>query len=422
MASIEERLVELGRRLEWLRDNDRATTVFGSETHRYTPGAPLTEDALADFEREHDVTLPAGYRAYLRRVGNGGAGPHYGLSPLAPLELAELPQSFVQVSNSEGEVIASAGTGPRPLPDVTSSLARPFPLQREWSPEAGALPVAPGVSPYDGCVHLADQGCGYFDFLVVRGPNAGQVWGDYTAGDGPIAMSHDDFLGWYEEWLDRAQIEWMEKNAEGMAMWAPRHFPGIEECVALLDRALERAPEWAAGWRARGYVRVNREEWDAARADFERAAEHDRDEPAPRLQLDLARLARAQDDWGTMLDHAERGLAAGRSWASTKTSLMKTRLEALDRLDQPDRALDVLGDLIADSYFTLEHHFELAARRLARDEPDEAWAVLDSAVTRNVGPDRHDTPATRQSVYEGFAVWLDELNDTTSSALVRQQL
>lgn len=36
-------------------------------------------------------------------------------------------------------------------------------------------------NPYDGCVELADVGCGYFHLLVVAGPRAGEVWSDTTA-------------------------------------------------------------------------------------------------------------------------------------------------------------------------------------------------------------------------------------------------
>src|SRR4051812_16430180 len=42
--------------------------------HLYTVGAAWSEPELARFERTTKVVLPAGYRAYLEQIGDGGAG------------------------------------------------------------------------------------------------------------------------------------------------------------------------------------------------------------------------------------------------------------------------------------------------------------------------------------------------------------
>jgi hypothetical protein len=83
----------------------------------------------------------------------------------------------------------------------------------------------------------------------------------------------------------------------------------------------------------------------------------------------------------------------------------------------------VVGTKLADVAFDyLDDHFELALRRLLRDEPDEAWAVLDQAVADGVGPNRLDTAATRASVYGAFADWLDEDDQPALAERVRGQL
>ena len=55
---------------------------FGESKHGFRLGPPLGEGELAAFEQVHGVSLPAGYRAFLTEIGNGGAGPYYGLVPL----------------------------------------------------------------------------------------------------------------------------------------------------------------------------------------------------------------------------------------------------------------------------------------------------------------------------------------------------
>ena len=59
--------------------------IFGASKHKYklNPPIPLTE--VRKFESRYHLTLPEEYVFFLTRVGNGGAGPYYGLYPLEDL-------------------------------------------------------------------------------------------------------------------------------------------------------------------------------------------------------------------------------------------------------------------------------------------------------------------------------------------------
>jgi hypothetical protein len=70
---------EVVSRLHYLRSADPGLTRFGSAAHRYLLNPPLAEHAVTAFEARHDVSLPDGYRAFLVQVGDGGAGPFYGV-------------------------------------------------------------------------------------------------------------------------------------------------------------------------------------------------------------------------------------------------------------------------------------------------------------------------------------------------------
>ncbi len=419
------RLEAVRGRLDALRAHDSGRLVFGVQGgagwgHGYELGAALAEDRLAAFEREHGVSLPASYRAFLRHFGDGGAGPYYGLVPLEPLERGELPQNAVEV-HLDGELVGRSATGPREVPSVVSSTGRPFPLTGSWSPEEGALPVAPGASPYDGCVRLAEQGCGYFDFLVVKGPRAGEVWSDYTAGDGPITKAHDDFLEWYEAWLDRAELEWIEKSAEPLALAREPH-PGIAAYLAKLEAALDGAPErWADGWRALGYARLHLGKKDALAA-FEHAASIGQQEPKARLLLDRARIAQREGRHDDALARIAEGLAEPEIWASTRTALFRARLAALDAAGREEQALAALRALADDAFWTLDHHHELARRLLRKGLTDQAVAVLDDAVQRDVGPDRGSVKATRDSVFGPLLADLEREGASADAAKLRAAL
>src|SRR5262245_2320304 len=59
----------------------RALKPFGCEAHGFHLLEPVGERDLAGFEAEHQISVPDEYRAFIRCVGRGGAGPAYGLVP-----------------------------------------------------------------------------------------------------------------------------------------------------------------------------------------------------------------------------------------------------------------------------------------------------------------------------------------------------
>src|SRR5207247_10746384 len=126
--------------------------VFGAEHHRYRLGPTLSKAELAAFESANRVPLPEDYRWFLSVVGNGGAGPFYGLEPL--------------------------GTFGR-------DLSRPFPFitatDRLSDEELERLPDR---DEYPGILEFCHQGCAIYSYLVVNGPTYVTIWDrgrDYPA-------------------------------------------------------------------------------------------------------------------------------------------------------------------------------------------------------------------------------------------------
>lgn len=142
---------------------------FGASEHRYRLNPGISEQELASFEAEQQVALPADYRSFLLEVGNGGAGPHYGLLPLG----------------------RSLGPG---------DLSRPFPLTEAYSPVPDDNDDIPSCY-LDGHLRLSPMGCGYWSILIVTGPAAGTVWDDFLAGDGGYRPTGHSFATWYNAWL-----------------------------------------------------------------------------------------------------------------------------------------------------------------------------------------------------------------------------
>lgn len=201
------------QRLEKLAERDTGFTIFGSRSHQYRLGPPLAEGQVAELEHEMGIELPADYRSFVSTIGNGGAGPGYGLTPL---------KKTADYVRSDG---ASSQEGQR----WGSSPAQPFPLV---TPLLGSEDLESyTVPPCTGMINLGGYGCGHDPYLVVAGAERGHVWFLDLASDGgvyPFTISdtgylHDESRGypatfeemafasrfsfseWYDDWLESTE-------------------------------------------------------------------------------------------------------------------------------------------------------------------------------------------------------------------------
>jgi hypothetical protein len=207
----------------------RGCSCFGSNHHRFRLNAPLEEAELCRFETAHGIELPACYRAFLRYAGNGGAGPYYGIFPLqgwndfAGSVLDEIPAGFL----------------------ATSSPLRPGPN--------GGLDIGSEdsvLAAYGGTLSVGTQGCTYCMQLIVTGPWRGRVAYVDVGGAPPFVVRDEDFLSWYERWLD----ELLNGYDTGWFGFSP---PGGEgELLAILGSA--EADAQLRGEAARAFRRLPR--------------------------------------------------------------------------------------------------------------------------------------------------------------------
>jgi hypothetical protein len=159
---------ELAELLRQLRDADPNFRVFGSKQHRYLLNPPLAEEELATFELSNRIQLPKDYRDFLSQVGNGGAGPFYGLESLGTL----------------GRDLS------RPFPFVTAADS----LSNE------ELNRPQNSYEFPGVLEICHQGCCIYSYLVVNGPTYGTLW----EGREDFYSTGLTFAAWYRRWLERA--------------------------------------------------------------------------------------------------------------------------------------------------------------------------------------------------------------------------
>ena len=198
-------LNEIRAKLDQLRGLDVAYSIFGSEKHRYSLNPPLTEARVAEIEGTLGMRLPEQYREYVVEFADGGAGPYYGVTPLAA------------ASKWSGEYI--------------EYLKRPF-VAPTRAAEAQLGRHAPGS------LLVCNMGCGSDGNLIITGTERGYVWiqspdcgwspelvseahfprgcdidGAMDAGIASPASLKLQFLDWYNKWLDDSLKRIMAKSS-----------------------------------------------------------------------------------------------------------------------------------------------------------------------------------------------------------------
>ncbi|RRD50829.1 SMI1/KNR4 family protein [Arachnia propionica] len=179
------------RKLAVARLVDHFRDVSGAASHDYVLHPPLGLDAVRRFETTRRITLPEAYVRFVTKVGDGGprhpghtndglgAGPGHGIIPL------EHEEHSWQETITPGEVTDDEWRSvfhgaDRPDRDILARI------------QDAVLPVSEG-------------GCGAFHGLILCGPLAGSVIHAMSDGDFLDAAPEivaDDFLAWYETWLD----------------------------------------------------------------------------------------------------------------------------------------------------------------------------------------------------------------------------
>jgi hypothetical protein len=203
-------VVAMVRRLRLLQPG-----VFGAVGHSFVLNPPAPIPDVVDFERRHGIELPGAYREFLTAVGNGGAGPYYGIFPLGQMD-----------GTSAQLQTWRSGDG------VVGMPSEPFLLRESWNDLAGMPDETLAnvdknehqrlVDAFDaeywnpfrmnGCIPICHMGCALRIWLVVVDEDAGHLWydgrADYT-GLKPVQLKNGSpatFGAWYMEWLEDAVL------------------------------------------------------------------------------------------------------------------------------------------------------------------------------------------------------------------------
>lgn len=198
MHQFDEQVERIRTKLTAAKQKDKELKVFGAGAHKYILHPPLTEETLSDFETRYNISLPGSYKAFLLQVGNGGeshmgagAGPFYGIYPLdgGVDELTIDPEKYL----SQPVKI---------YPGITAEEWQHLIKETQEDDISDEAFEAAMGNIYAGILPIGSQGCSYLHGLVLNGEHAGKVVNVDIDRQQPQFTFEDNFLDWYERWLD----------------------------------------------------------------------------------------------------------------------------------------------------------------------------------------------------------------------------
>ena len=167
-------------------DSERA--VFGSSSHQYLLNPVISLGEVSAYEEKYNVDLPEEYKFFLTKVGNGGAGPYYGLYPLEKLPVYH-------------EYIAESGK----TAWIDETLTRDI-----WAEQMKELKSSDDPA-YDrimqkivgGLNVIGTQGCTFDHLLMNSGSEKGRiVYIDWNLlPENVPRLTGLTFLDWYEQFF-----------------------------------------------------------------------------------------------------------------------------------------------------------------------------------------------------------------------------
>jgi len=201
--NMQDQIGIIRQKLKELKRKDPGFQVFGASSHRYMNKGRLYEHEVRSFENRFNIHLPPEFREFILQMGNGGAGPYYGLEALEDGLFLDLDY--------------------KRKTDLTNP-ALEFPLTEAWNLELADLGEEEYFQKKDdeyfdskwtnGLLRISNFGCGVSMNLVVNGKEYGNIWVDDRCNDGGIFpdryfgnAGRITFLTWYELWLDKSLNE-----------------------------------------------------------------------------------------------------------------------------------------------------------------------------------------------------------------------
>lgn len=195
---------------------DKNCEMFGSSRHRYVLNPPIRKSFVQGVEQKYGFKLPEDYFQFITEVGDGGAGPDYGIWPFTDFLMKGNSPSIEKFKEAYRCSLSNSFT-PRQMQleeveeycIVSKEFYKENPDKyfiykkfddEDSCDENGFFIPDTDLCDTNGFFVLGTHGC-QFDFgIVISGEMRGQVL--TTDNEGAYAVIAHNFSEFYQEWLD----------------------------------------------------------------------------------------------------------------------------------------------------------------------------------------------------------------------------
>lgn len=215
---------EIIEKLDELRSLDKYCLLFGADRHQYHLGEKLTEENIVCIEDHFKISLPLHYREFLLNVGNGGAGPGFGINAIGNLEVGSASGCSCYSSSMTKDdwmkhlELHAKGFSEKYHRYASSCWEEPCNFSKEFKLVDNIVHEDENIPEEDeeytkwekkaeeeyllvGNYRIAGYGCNQTASLILTGPSKGLVW--YTDWEtNSMYNSEHDFIQWYLNWLN----------------------------------------------------------------------------------------------------------------------------------------------------------------------------------------------------------------------------
>ena len=222
---IESNENQVGRikiKLEKAKHKDKDFSVFGSSSHKYKVNDTITKEKLKEWERVNQVLLPEDFFRFLTEVGNGGAGPYYGVYEI----------DKILTYTSKNALAAKCVLYPKMPKEEWNRLTEPLTSDENISDDEYD---SARDKVFGGMLCFGTQGCEYDMYIVLTGEYKGRVvytWDFYPDGHPFFFVYENNFLDWYERWLNEIILGYETS-------WFGNKMPGNENELVLIYQNAE---------------------------------------------------------------------------------------------------------------------------------------------------------------------------------------
>lgn len=200
MAVFNDQIQRIKSKLPQAKKADKNLKVFGADSHKYQLNDPVTAEEVSGFEEKYGIQLPDCYKSFILQVGNAGiayansaAGPFYGIYPFGE-NVDELIYDNTEKYLKNNCVIYPAMSD-QYWKSLNENIDNNDDLSDEdFGKERGKI--------FGGILPIGSQGCSYLHGIIIHGEYRGRVVNLCIDGQKPQFTFENNFLDWYERWLD----------------------------------------------------------------------------------------------------------------------------------------------------------------------------------------------------------------------------